>query len=152
MSAGELPKWVWSAVILSPAIPIIVMGVVHVAENGESWTGFVPFVLIAAFAVAVMLAVYGARDKASTGMAPPQRPMTRWQFRRYVLVLAFIPVALLTAAVVALVNRWWLEAGVFLALVIPPTLLHTFAIQVARTNRQSSEAGSEVHKRPDSEV
>jgi hypothetical protein len=152
VSDRELPKLVWPTLIVLPAIPIIGLGLVHVEQSAESWTGLVPFALTAAFAVTFMLVGYRFRDMASTKMAQPQWPATPWQFRSYVAVLAMLPLAVLAGAVVALVNQWWLPAAVFIAMAIPPTLLNTLAIQMTWRNRQGRQASSEAGKGSHSDV
>lgn len=148
MDAGQPPKWVWVALILSPGISMMGMGLVHVAESGVSWVGLVPFVLIAGLGVAVMLAVYGTRGSASPEAARRKKPITLAQFRRNVLGLAIFPVTLLTGAVVALANHAWLVAGVFIAITIPPTLLRAFLIREAWASLHSRQEGSGTHEGP----
>ena len=124
-------------VIASPAVPLLGLGLLKVERDDESLIALVPFVLVAVFAVVVMLAVYGARDRSALDASEPYWPKSRVGAWGYVAGLFLLPATLLAGAAVSIVDRQWLMAGVLLAMTVTPVLMRITVLRaVGRTRRK----------------
>lgn len=132
-----MPKWMSRLVIISPAIPLVGMGLLEIQREDKSLTALVPFVLVAALAVAVILAVYGARDRFGPVTAESYWPKTRLGIWTYVAALFLLPATLLIVAVISIFTNQLLLAGVLLAMTITPVVLRV--AQLAAIRRMRSE-------------
>jgi len=125
-------------VIASPAIPLLGLGLVKVRSDDESLIALAPFVLLAVLAVAVMLAVYGARDRSVPDSPEPYWPKSRVGVWAHAAGLFLLPATLLVGVLASIFDERWLVAGVLLAMTVTPVLMRvTHLAAVARTRRQS---------------
>ena len=131
-SGDRVPRWVNVLVIASPAIPLLGMGLLKVGSDDESLIALVPFVLIAALAVAVGMAVYGARDRSAQDSSEQYWPKSRVGVWAYVAGLFLLPATLVVGAAVSILNRQWLLAGVLVATTVTPMLMRVTHLATVR--------------------
>lgn len=131
----ERPRWPDVMLIGSAAIPFVGMGVAKVQVDDESWAALIPFLLVAALAVVVLMSVYAARDRSFVSSEAPYWPRSRVGVWLYVAAMFSLPVMLVVSAIVSAASGYWLTGAFFLAMAITPTLLRILAIKEVRASR-----------------
>jgi integral membrane sensor domain MASE1 len=134
----QATKWRDGLFIASPAIPLVGMGLIKVQRENESRAALIPFLLVAALAVVVLLSVYAARDRSFQTSASHYWPRTRAGTWLYVAVLFCFPLTLVIAAAISIAADQWLAAGILLALAVTPTMLRVAALREIRKTRPSA--------------
>ncbi len=136
----QAPKWLDVLLIGSPTIPLVGMGLVKVQRENESWAALIPFVLIAALAVVVLLSLYAVRDRSFQSSAPQYWPRARAGTWLYVAALVSLPLVLVVGAAISIATDQWLAAGILLAMTVTPTLLRVAALREIRRTRPSANS------------
>ena len=136
-----VPRWLVVLLVASAPIWLLGIGLLEVQEEG-TWAALVPFVLLAALVLAVLLVVVAVRDPSSQLSTAPYRPRSGASHRLRVAVLLSFPLALVAAAVVSSVTGQWLAAGLLLTMAVTPLVLRVRALRSARSPRGQVSTGS----------
>ena len=130
-----MPKGLLVLAVASPTVPLVCIGVLKVQSDGQSWVGLVPFVLVAALLVVLVLSVYAARDQSSQNSSEPYWPRSRLGVWAYVAALFFLPLMLVALAAITLLTDHYLVAGILLAMAVTPTLLKVETLRQVHRDR-----------------
>lgn len=127
--------WFRVFLIASPAIPLLGVGVLSVQSRKETLVALLPFILVAFLAVVVVWAVDSVREgpfeltPTDSQSSWPRTPRGLWVA---IALVALLPLASVTGALIAISQGQWLAAAVVLAAVTPTTVLHVVQFKVVR--------------------